>query len=157
MKVAVLLGSMRRDRIGPRAANLVARELERRGHEVWLIDPLELQLPLLDRMYKEQPKGEAPEPLEELAVPSARVRVAVGLHLGALGLFGLFLRVGYAGNEQGGHGERQGTERSHAGHPYYGVTGCVAKGDMCVRQVGPRIEHVARSGERCCLVGLRIA
>jgi NAD(P)H-dependent FMN reductase len=67
MKVAVLLGSVRRDRMGPRAANLLAAELERRGHEVRLIDPLELQLPLLDRMYKEYPKGKAPEPLEELA------------------------------------------------------------------------------------------
>ena len=52
---------MRRDRMGPRAAQLVTRELERRGHEVHLVDPLELQLPLLDRMYKEHPEGEAPE------------------------------------------------------------------------------------------------
>jgi len=53
--------------MGSRAAKLVARELERRGHTVHLVDPLELQLPLLDRMYKEHPKGEAPEPLEGLA------------------------------------------------------------------------------------------
>ena len=45
------------DRARPR---LVVRELERRGHEVHLVDPLELQLPLLDRMYKEHPAGEAP-------------------------------------------------------------------------------------------------
>ena len=42
-------------------------ELERRGHAVHLVDPLELQLPLLDRMYKEYPAGEAPETLERLA------------------------------------------------------------------------------------------
>jgi len=65
--IAVLLGSVRRDRMGSRAATLVARELERRGHDVHLVDPLELQLPLLDRMYKEHPSGEAPEPLESLA------------------------------------------------------------------------------------------
>lgn len=53
--------------MGSRAATLVVRELERRGHTVHLVDPLELQLPLLDRMYKEHPKGEAPEPLERLA------------------------------------------------------------------------------------------
>jgi NAD(P)H-dependent FMN reductase len=53
--------------MGGRAARLVVRELERRGHTVHLVDPLELQLPLLDRMYKEHPKGEAPEPLERLA------------------------------------------------------------------------------------------
>lgn len=67
LTIAVLLGSVRRDRMGCRAARLVVRELERRGHAVHLVDPLELQLPLLDRMYKEHPKGEAPEPLERLA------------------------------------------------------------------------------------------
>ena len=67
LAVPVLLGSVRRDRMGPRAARLVMRELERRGHRPCLVDPLELQLPLLDRMYKEHPKGEAPEPLERLA------------------------------------------------------------------------------------------
>jgi NAD(P)H-dependent FMN reductase len=67
LSIAVLLGSVRRDRMGSRAAKLVVRELERRGHEVHLVDPVELQLPLLDRMYKEHPKGEAPEALERLA------------------------------------------------------------------------------------------
>ena len=64
---AVLLGSIRRDRMGSRAATMVVRELERRGHEVHLVDPLELQLPLLDRMYKEHAPGAAPELLERLA------------------------------------------------------------------------------------------
>jgi NAD(P)H-dependent FMN reductase len=53
--------------VGTRAADLVVRELDERGHEVHLVDPLELQLPLLDRMYKEHPAGEAPEGLESLA------------------------------------------------------------------------------------------
>jgi len=65
--IAVLLGSVRRDRMGMRAAQLVVRELEERGHEVHLVDPLELQLPLLDRMYKEHPAGKAPNKLERLA------------------------------------------------------------------------------------------
>jgi NAD(P)H-dependent FMN reductase len=73
LSIAVLLGSMRRDRMGTRASQLVVRDLERRGHQVELIDPLELQLPLLDRMYKEHPKGEAPEPLERLAEIYRRV------------------------------------------------------------------------------------
>jgi NAD(P)H-dependent FMN reductase len=67
LSIAILLGSVRRDRMGSRAAQLVARELERRRHDVHLVDPLELQLPLLDRMYKEHPAGEAPEHLERLA------------------------------------------------------------------------------------------
>jgi NAD(P)H-dependent FMN reductase len=65
--IAVLLGSMRSDRMGPRAAKLVSRELERRGYIVHLVDPVELQLPVLDRMYKEHPAGEAPDQLERLA------------------------------------------------------------------------------------------
>jgi NAD(P)H-dependent FMN reductase len=65
--IAVLLGSVRRDRMGSRAAQMVIRELERRGHLVHLVDPLELQLPLLDRMYKEHPAGSVPEQLERLA------------------------------------------------------------------------------------------
>lgn len=67
LSIAVLLGSVRRDRVGSRAAKLVVRELEKRGHKVHLVDPMELQLPLLDRMYKEYPEGEAPDPLERLA------------------------------------------------------------------------------------------
>ena len=65
--VPVLLGSVRRDRQGIRAARLVVNALTARGHEPVLVDPLELNLPLLDRMYKEHPKGQAPEALERLA------------------------------------------------------------------------------------------
>jgi len=65
--VAVLLGSVRRDRLGIRAARLVVNALAARGHEAVLVDPMELELPLLDRMYKEHPKGEAPAELERLA------------------------------------------------------------------------------------------
>ena len=67
LSIPVLLGSVRRERMGPRAAMLVMRELKRRGHMPFLVDPLELDLPLLDRMYKEYPVGEAPETLERLA------------------------------------------------------------------------------------------
>jgi NAD(P)H-dependent FMN reductase len=65
--IAVLLGSVRRDRMGARAAQMVVGELEERGHEVHLVDPIDLQLPLLDRMYKEHPVGNAPDKLERLA------------------------------------------------------------------------------------------
>ena len=67
LKYAVLLGSVRRDRMGIRAARLLMQALQSRGHLPTLVDPMELQLPLLDRMYKEHPKGQAPEPLETLA------------------------------------------------------------------------------------------
>ena len=67
LTIPVLLGSVRRDRQGIRAARFIVDALAARGHEPVLVDPLELQLPLLDRMYKEHPKGEAPEKLERLA------------------------------------------------------------------------------------------
>ncbi|MBZ6076982.1 NADPH-dependent FMN reductase [Microvirga puerhi] len=63
----VILGSVRSERQGLKAARFIIRHLEGRGLEAPLVDPLELKLPLLDRMYKEFPKGEAPAVLERLA------------------------------------------------------------------------------------------
>ena len=67
LTVPVILGSVRADRAGLRAARFLVAQLEARGHEAPLVDPAELKLPLLDRMYKEYSKGEAPEPMERLA------------------------------------------------------------------------------------------
>jgi NAD(P)H-dependent FMN reductase len=67
LSVPVLLGSVRRDRVGIRAARLLMDALTARGHQPVLVDPLAEQLPLLDRMYKEHPKGQAPANLERLA------------------------------------------------------------------------------------------
>jgi NAD(P)H-dependent FMN reductase len=63
----VILGSVRRDREGIKAARYIIDKLSARGHEPVLVDPCEKELPLLDRMYKEYPRGEAPALLEELA------------------------------------------------------------------------------------------
>ena len=73
MSIAVLLGSVRRDRMGIRAARLAVRTLQERGHEAVLVDPMEVQLPLLDRMYKEYAAGEAPANLQMLATLYRRV------------------------------------------------------------------------------------
>jgi NAD(P)H-dependent FMN reductase len=67
VNVVVLVGSVRSDRQGIKAARFVERSLAARGHDVTLVDPAEIQLPLLDRMYKEYPKGAAPAQLETLA------------------------------------------------------------------------------------------
>jgi NAD(P)H-dependent FMN reductase len=53
MVVAVLLGSVRSERMGERAAKWVAAELEKRGHEAVLVDAAVLKLPMLDKMWKE--------------------------------------------------------------------------------------------------------
>jgi NAD(P)H-dependent FMN reductase len=67
LTIPVILGSVRRDRMGIRAAHLVMDGLSARGHEAVLVDAFELKLPLLDRMYKEYAPGEAPELLEQIA------------------------------------------------------------------------------------------
>jgi NAD(P)H-dependent FMN reductase len=53
MVIAVLVGSVRSERMGDRAAKWVSAELEKRGHEAVLVDAAELKLPLLDKMWKE--------------------------------------------------------------------------------------------------------
>ncbi|MEO6910464.1 MAG: NAD(P)H-dependent oxidoreductase [Edaphobacter sp.] len=53
MVVAVLLGSVRSERMGIRAAKWAITQLEKRGHEAVLVDAAELKLPLLDKMWKE--------------------------------------------------------------------------------------------------------
>jgi NAD(P)H-dependent FMN reductase len=68
LKLVVLAGSVRSDRQGIKAAKYVEQTLVARGHDVTLVDPVALQLPMLDRMYKEYEKGKAPAVLEELAV-----------------------------------------------------------------------------------------
>jgi NAD(P)H-dependent FMN reductase len=67
MKIVVFYGSVRSGRQGIRAARFVVNQLTQRGHGVALIDPLEYQLPLLDKMYKEFDPGKAPELLQKMA------------------------------------------------------------------------------------------
>lgn len=67
LDIVVMYGSVRSDRQGIKAARFVVSQLEARGHRVTLVDPCTEKLDLLDRMYKEYPKGEAPENLERLA------------------------------------------------------------------------------------------
>ena len=67
MTVLVFYGSYRSDRLGVRLAHFVIEGFRARGDEVALIDAKAIDLPMLDRMYKEYPKGAAPERLEKLA------------------------------------------------------------------------------------------
>jgi len=66
-RILVLYGSYRSDRMGIRLAQFVVEGLCKRGDEVELIDARAVGLPMLDRMYKEHRKGEAPAALEKLA------------------------------------------------------------------------------------------
>ncbi len=66
-RLLVLYGSYRSDRMGIRLAQFVVEGLRSRGDDVELIDAKAVGLPMLDRMYKEHPKGQAPAALEQLA------------------------------------------------------------------------------------------
>jgi NADPH-dependent FMN reductase len=66
-RILVFYGSYRSDRMGIRLAEFVVERLRRRGDAVELIDAKVVNLPMLDRMYKEYPPGQAPEQLERLA------------------------------------------------------------------------------------------
>jgi len=65
--VLVFYGSYRTERVGIRMATFVTSELRARGALAELIDARAVGLPILDRMYKEYPKGTAPPKMEELA------------------------------------------------------------------------------------------
>jgi NAD(P)H-dependent FMN reductase len=74
-KILVFYGSDRADRQGIRLADYVVAGLKARGAEAELIDARAVGLPLLDRMYKEYPPGEAPAAMETLA---GKLRAADG-------------------------------------------------------------------------------
>jgi NAD(P)H-dependent FMN reductase len=74
-QILVFYGSYRSDRMGIRLAEFVVERLRRRGVSVELIDAKAVNLPMLDRMYKEYPPGEAPEHLQQLA---GKIRAADG-------------------------------------------------------------------------------
>jgi len=66
-RILVFYGSYRLDRMGIRLAHYVVSELSARGADVELIDARSVGLPILERMYKEYPRGTAPAPMEQLA------------------------------------------------------------------------------------------
>ncbi|KQR80486.1 NADPH-dependent FMN reductase [Sphingomonas sp. Leaf343] len=71
--ILIFYGSYRSDRQGIRLAEYLVRRFTARGATVELIDAKAIDLPILDRMYKEYADGEAPPKLAELA---AKIRAA---------------------------------------------------------------------------------
>lgn len=67
LSIPVFYGSYRSDRMGIRLADYIVTGLAARGDKPELIDAKAIDLPMLDRMYKEYPKGEAPAAMEKLA------------------------------------------------------------------------------------------
>lgn len=67
-RILVLYGSYRTDRMGIRLAHFMVDGLLARGDAAELIDAKAIDLPILDRMYKEYPKDSAPPAMESLAL-----------------------------------------------------------------------------------------
>jgi NAD(P)H-dependent FMN reductase len=67
LHIAILYGSVHEERAGIRLVYFLDAALHRRGHTTSMIDPMERQLPLLDRMYKEYERGTAPHAMEAIA------------------------------------------------------------------------------------------
>ena len=72
LTMLVLFGSVRRDRQGIGLARLVVERARALGFEAEFADPMEIELPLLDRMYKEHDPGTAPAPMRQLAAMIGR-------------------------------------------------------------------------------------
>lgn len=65
--ISILYGSVREERQGIKGAKYLEKTLKKRNIEVKFIDPMEYQLPLLNKMYKEFNHGEAPVLMQELS------------------------------------------------------------------------------------------
>jgi NAD(P)H-dependent FMN reductase len=72
-RILVLYGSYRSHRMGIRLAKFIVDGLLARGDAPEFIDAKAINLPMLDRMYKEYPVGSAPQAMKELA---AKIRQA---------------------------------------------------------------------------------
>ncbi len=66
-RILIFYGSYRSDRQGIRLAEWLVRAFADRGAEPELVDAKVLDLPMLDRMFKEYPDGDAPPSLRNLA------------------------------------------------------------------------------------------
>ncbi len=71
--ILIFYGSYRSDRQGIRLADYLVAQFASRGAHAELIDAKALDLPMLDRMYKEYLEGEAPAALAALA---AKIKAA---------------------------------------------------------------------------------
>jgi len=66
LKVAIIYGSVRSDRQGIKLVKFLSNQIEQKGIESIIVDPMEYRLPLLDKMHKEFPEGEAPATMEAI-------------------------------------------------------------------------------------------
>src|SRR5512133_593566 len=72
-KIALIVGSVRQGRRGIKVARWMEEKLKSRDHVIFFIDPVDLDLPLLDKMFKEMPN-----PTEKLVDLQKKIRDAEG-------------------------------------------------------------------------------
>ena len=63
---SVVYGSVRSSRQGIKVARFIFNKIKERGHDTYLIDPLEYNRPLLDKLFKEYSEEKAPQHLKKL-------------------------------------------------------------------------------------------
>ena len=155
-RILVFYGSYRGTRIGIRLARFVTAELRARGADAELIDAQAIGLPMLDRMYKEYPKGSAPPAMEELAgkIRGADAFVFVigeynwGPQPGLKNLTDHFLEEWYwrpAAIVSYSPGRLSGARASSAWHPILSEMGMVVT--SATLAVGPIAETFDEQGE----------
>ena len=152
----VLYGSYRTDRKGIRLATYVVSQLRARGEDVEFIDAKAVGLPMLDRMYKEYPKGTAPAALEQLAksIIGADAFVFVageynwGMQPGLKNLTDHFLEEWFwrpAGLVSYSAGRLGGARSNYAWHPTLSEMGLLVISSTI--NVGPIAETVDEHGQ----------
>ena len=67
LNIAVFMGSVREGRVADRVTKFVVAKLKERNHLVTVVDPKELNLPLIDKAYSSYPEGTAPQALKQVA------------------------------------------------------------------------------------------
>jgi NAD(P)H-dependent FMN reductase len=155
-RILVFYGSYRSARVGIRMAMFVTAELRARGADVELIDAREVGLPLLDRMYKEYPKGSAPPAMEALAVKIGAAEAFVfvvgeynwGPQPGLKNLVDHFLEEWFwrpAAVVSYSPGRLSGVRASSAWHPILSELGMVISSSTLA--VGPIAETFDAQGE----------
>ena len=152
----MLYGSYRSDRIGIRLANYIVEGLKKRGEGPELVDAKAVGLPMLDRMYKEYPKGEAPPAMEGLArkIRAADAFVFVtgeynwGIQPGLKNLTDHFLEEWFwrpAAIASYSSGRLSGARSSYAWHNTLSEMGMVVISSTLT--VGPIAETLSPNGE----------
>src|SRR3546814_3061548 len=74
--ILVFYGSYRQGRQGIKLARWLVDAIDARGDRAELIDAKAVGLPMLDRMYKEYPKGEAPRSEEHTSELQSLMRIS---------------------------------------------------------------------------------